>query len=230
MYIIYIRNYKKKLVYLLFITLLWVAMFVTASLFIGKTFAYNLTINGHLTFSYPLKYTIEDIFINEIIQGKTIEANYNISHHILQKFSTYQSIERQFSFDYPTAFELKEQTFSGAEILYHIGFKDKNKPIHGFVQVWNLPYSLEEFLEKSKATSMQNFINFTSQPITVDNNKGILWNYSILTNDNMNFKGLEAFWKKGDRMYRISYFIPGNLWNEKEYETFQKIVKSFKTY
>jgi len=205
-------------------------MLASASLFIGQTFLYNLTINEYLTFSYPLKFTIDEIFINEAVQGNTIEANYNISHHIAQKFSTYKSIEGQFSFDYPTAFELNEQHFSGAEILYHIGFKDKNRPIHGFVQVWNMPYSLEEFLEKSKAASMQNFIDFSSQPVTVDGNKGTFWMYSILTNSNTNYKGLEVFWKKDDTMYRISYFIPGNLWNEKEYEIFQKIVNSFKTY
>ena len=230
MYVIYIRDYKRKLIYLFLIVLLWAAMFLAASIFIGQTFAYNLTINDYLTFSYPLKYTIEDIFINENIQSNTIEANYNIAHHIPQKFSTYKSIEGKFSFDYPTAFELKEEYFSGAEILYHIGFKDKDKPIHGFVQVWNLPYSLEDFLEKSKKASIQDFISFTSQPITVDNSKGVFWKYSILTDDNMNYRGLEVFWKKDDKMYRISYFIPGNLWDEKEYETFLKIVKSFKTY
>jgi len=230
MYIIYIRNYKKKLFYLSLFIFLWIAMFLVASIYVGQTFLYNLTINDHLTFSYPLKYTIEDIFINENLQGNTIEANYNIVPHITQKFSTYTSIEGHFTFDYPTAFELKEQYFSGADILYHIGFRDKNRPIHGFVQVWNMPYSLEEFLEKSKATSTQNYISFTSQPIKIDKHTGTLWNYSILTDDNMNYKSLEVFWKKDDKMYRISYFVPGNLWNEKEYNTFLSIVKSFKTY
>lgn len=230
MYIIYVRNYKKKLFYLFMIILLWLAMFLIASIYIGQSFAYNLTINDHLTFSYPLKYTIEDIFINENVQENTIEANYNISQHITQKFSTYKSMEGQFTFDYPTAFELKEQYFNGAEILYHIGFRDKNRPIHGFVQVWNMPYSLEEFLEKSKSTSTQNYLDFTSQPTTIDKSSGILWKYNILTDDNMNYKGLEAFWKKNDKMYRISYFIPGNLWGEKEYDTFLNIVKSFKTF
>ncbi|HOQ01154.1 MAG TPA: PsbP-related protein [Acetivibrio clariflavus] len=205
-------------------------MFFAASIFVSRTFAYNLTVNDYLSFSYPLQYTIEDIFINEKVQGNTIETNYNIAHHIPQKFSTYKSIEGKFSFDYPTAFDLKEQYFSGAEILYHIGFKDKTKPIHGFIQVWNLPYSLEEFLEKSKASSMQNFLNFTSQQITVDSSRGVFWKYSILTDNNMNYRGLEVFWKKGDKMYRISYFVPENLWDEKEYETFLKIVNSFKTY
>lgn len=230
MYIIYVKNYKKKLFHLFLIIFLWIAMFLAASIYIGQAFAYNLTINNHLTFSYPLKYTIEDIFINENIQGNTIEANYIIGSHITQKFSTYKSIEGKFTFDYPTAFELKEQYFSGTEILYHIGFRDKNRPIHGFVQVWNMPYSLEEFLEKSKETSTQNFIDFTSQPITIDKTTGTFWNYSILTDDNMNYKGLEVFWKKDDKMYRISYFVPGNLWSEKEYDTFLNIVKSFKTY
>ncbi|NLL06580.1 MAG: hypothetical protein GX270_12530, partial [Clostridiaceae bacterium] len=73
-------------------------------------------------------------------------------------------------------------------------------------------------------------ISFTSQPIKIDKHTGTLWNYSILTDDNMNYKSLEVFWKKDDKMYRISYFVPGNLWNEKEYNTFLSIVKSFKTY
>ncbi|WP_010247463.1 PsbP-related protein [Acetivibrio cellulolyticus] len=230
MYIIYVKNYKKKIMYLSLIILLWIAMFMAASMLIGQTFAYNLTINDYLTFSCPTKYTIEDIFINQNIQANTIEANYNISQNIAQKFSTYKSMEGQFSFDYPTAFELKEQDFNSAEILYHIGFRDKNRPIHGFVQVWNMPYSLDEFLAKSKSTSTQNYLNFNSQSVTVDNSPAIFWNYSILTNDNINYRGLEVFWKKDNKMYRISYFVPGNLWSDKEYETFWSIVKSFKTF
>ncbi len=230
MYIIYIKNYKRKLLYLSIITLVWIVMFMAANMFIGQTFAYNLTINDHLSFSYPVKYAVEDIFINESIDKNTIEANYNISQHIAQKFSTYKSMEGQFSFDYPTAFELKEQDFGSAEILYHIGFRDKSNPIHGFVQVWNMPYPLEEFLKKSMSTSTQNYLSFSSQSTTVDNSPAVFWNYSILTNNNENYKGLEVFWKKDGKMYRISYFVPGNLWSEKEYETFQSIVKSFKTF
>lgn len=230
MYIIYVKNYKKKLIYLSVIVLLWIGMFLTARVFIDHTFAYKLTINDHLTFSYPMKYTLEDILVNESIHSSTIEANYNLIQNITQKFSTYKSMEGKFSFDYPSAFELKEQSFNSVEILYHIGFRDKNRPIHGFVQVWNMPYSLEEFLEKSKSTSTQNFTDFTSQSVTVDNSPGIFWNYSILTNENESYKGLEVFWKKDNKMYRISYFVPGNLWDNKEYETFWDIVKSFKTF
>lgn len=230
MYIIYINNYKRKLIYLSVIVCLWIGMFLTAKIFIDHTFAYNLTINNQLSFSYPMKYTLEDILVNESIQSSTIEANYNLIQNITQKFSTYKSMEGKFSFDYPSAFELKEQDFNSAEILYHIGFRDKNRPIHGFVQVWNMPYSLEEFLEKSKSTSTQSFTNFTSQSVTVDNNPGIVWNYSILTNENTSYTGLEAFWKKDGKMYRISYFAPRNLWDNKEYDTFWNIVKSFKTF
>jgi len=230
MYIIYVRNYKRKILYLFLITFLWIAMFLTANMYIGKRFAYNLTINSNFTFCYPLKYTIEDIFINKSIHKNTIEANYNINSQITQKFSTYKSIEGQFSFHYPTAFELKEQYFNSAEILYHIGFRDKNRPIHGFVQVWNMPHSLEKFLEQSKSTSIQNFLNFTSQKITVDKTNGILWDYNVLIDGNTNYKGLEVFWKKGEKMYRISYFLPGSLWNENEYDTFMYILKSFKTH
>lgn len=221
MQVFFVRSYKKKIPYIL---LMLILLYVVTLL--APDVCVNMTINNQLTFLCPTKYTIGDILINESLRKNTIEANYSMAGYVAQRFSTYTSMKGQFTFDYPTAFELSEENFNGAEVLYHIGFNDKNRPVHGFIQVWNMPYLLESFLEQSKSTSIQNYTSFTSQPIMVDNNEGILWRYNVVTQEE--YCGLEVFWKTKGKMYRISYFLPLRLWSEDEYNTFLHIVKSFK--
>jgi len=84
------------------------------------------------------------------------------------------------------------------------------------VQVWNLPYTLKEFLAKSKSASEQKYKQFEEKEVLVNSIPGIFWDYTVITQDNKSFKGNEVFLKKDDKMYRISYFVPENLWNKKE--------------
>lgn len=230
MYIIYVRDYKRRLLYLSAIIALWVLLFFLAGLFFNNNLTMNVTIDNYLSFSYPVKYDIDNIYINEVIKDSSIQTSKSLKKPMTKKFSTYKSIEGGFGFKYPSAFLLNEQEFEGTEILYHVGFKDKNKPNHGFVQVWNLPYDLNEFLAKSKSSSSQQYKNFESKPITVHNISGVYWDYTTVTRDKKSFKGNEVFLKKEDKMYRISYFVPEELWGKSEADVFQDIVCSFKTY
>jgi hypothetical protein len=205
-------------------------MFYLAGTFLGKSLIMNVTINDCLSFSYPLKYNVEDIYINELIEKNSVQTSFNLKKPITHRFSNYKSVKGNFSFEYPSAFELNEEEFDGAEILYHIGFKDKSNPVQGFVQVWNLPHSLKEFLENSKAQASQNFNSFESKPVTVNNIPGFYWNYTVLTRNGELYKCSEVFLQKEERMYRISYFVPYKMWDKNQSDIYWSIVSSFKTF
>lgn len=230
MHIIIVTNYKKKFVVLLSVLCLWVAMFLVASQLINNSFILRLTINDKLTFSYPVSYEIDNVYINESASEMDIVANWQFKKPQFHKFSDFKSKEGKFGFSYPGTYELNQQHFEGSEILYHIDFRDKSDAAHGFVQVWNMSSDLKDFLETSKSNSWTNFKTFTMQDIKVNGNPGYLWNYSVYAKDGSVYRGLEAFFKKDRLMYRISYFVPEEQWSEANFTIFQNIVKSFKTF
>jgi hypothetical protein len=230
LYIIFIRQYKKKILILSILLVLSFLSYFLFDLIIDKSMVFNVTINNCLTFSYPLKYQVSNIYINNQLEEEELAASYTFKKPKAVKFSNYKSLSGKFSFDYPSAFMLDEKNFSGSDILYHIDFFNKKDNVHGFVQVWNQPYSLEDFLQSSKETSQSNFVEFSSKSLLVNNNPGYYWNYTVETKSGEQYKGCEVFFMKNKLMYRISYFTPQNMWNKKQLETFWNIVKSFKTY
>ncbi|NMB34307.1 MAG: hypothetical protein GX992_08825 [Clostridium sp.] len=228
MYVIYVKNYKRRFFYLSIIITLWVALFLLTETFINTNHNTKMSIKNQFSFSCPGKYCIEDIYINETINDSFIQANVSLKSAVTKRFSAYKSGDSKFSFKYPSAFSINEYKFGGGEILYHVTFKDKVNPSHGFVQVWELPYDLNEFLEDSISHFGEQISNFSSSPVIVDHSPGIYWNYVITTEKGENFRGCEAFFKKKGRMYRISYFVPEHLWNKNEEKIYKKIVSSFK--
>lgn len=230
MYIIIIRQFKKKILVFALLLLMFFLSFYMVDLFVTRIMVLNITINDYLTFSFPLKYQIGGIYVNNQLDNVDPVVNYTYKKPKTIRFSNYKSLKGKFSFNYPSAFTLDEKNFSGSDILYHIDFYNKGENTHGFIQVWNQPYSLEEFLKNSKETSQLNFIEFASKDLLINNNPGYYWDYAVKTDEGSQFKGSEVFFKKDNLMYRISYFTPLDKWNRKHLETFWHIVKSFKTY
>jgi hypothetical protein len=228
MHIVLVTQYKKKLSLLGMALLLWTAVLIPANTIIRSNLLFNITINDQLVFSYPFTFIVENVYINERLSEGSIQTNSNFFRPRQLKFSTYNSIQGKFSFEYPSMYTLSLKDFAGSEILYHIDFQEKSHAAHGFVQVWNLPYSLEEFLNSSKSTSLQNYTHFEERPITVNGLPGYLWDYSFSDSSNNSYKGTEVFLKKDGRMYRISYFVPEKEWNESHHKIFLRIVNSFK--
>jgi len=190
----------------------------------------KIIIDDYFSFSFPLILTVGRIYINQQYGG-TVAVNSDISEPEHHKFSTYISLKGKFSFEYPSIFTLSEKDFPNSDIIFHIDFDDSQGIIHGFVQVWNLPYSLKQFLDNSKANSTLQFKNFTSKELDVDEKKGYLWDYTVFSNaDKKYYKGMEFFFKKKDTMYRISYFVPEKQWNKTNRDIFWKMVKSFIVY
>lgn len=224
MFFILITNYKKKILLIFSILLLWALIIVSTGLLIDESVKYTITVNSHLSFSCPLTYSISNIYSKDENSTPYVQA----SNSNYKNFINFKSSEEGFEFSYPTIFEINKQNFPGSEILYHIDFHNKQqKSKGGFVQVWSLPYSLEKFLEDSKQSAMVNFINFSSEKIKVNNLDGYLWEYTIKSASE-NYKALEVFFSKNSRLYRISYFLPEKNYDNDENELFWKIVKSLK--
>lgn len=180
-----------------------------------------------MEFSYPLDIKIDDIFVNEQAGDGSVQSSIPFSRPAARQFSNYKSLEGKFSFDYPSAFVLVPEELNGADILYHIDFHSKSGSDHGFVQVWNMPGSMEEFLKNAKNSSQQTYKYFKSGNIRVNGVPGYYWDYSVLAGGNY-YKGNEVFLKKDGRMYRISYFVPEADWDQQHLQLFRNMVKSFK--
>lgn len=190
----------------------------------------SITVNSVFTFSYPLLITADRVYINRYYED-SITVSSDISNPEFDKFSTYISLKGKFLFEYPSIFVLTEEDFPKGDILVHIDFKGNEDIIHGFVQAWDMPYSLKEFLDNSKNNSTLKFKDFIFKELDIGENKGYLWDYQVFSdNDNKYYKGMEFFFKKGHRMYRISYFVPTDIWNKYNERLFLSIVKSFKVF
>ncbi|MDP4183495.1 MAG: PsbP-related protein [Bacillota bacterium] len=228
MHVVFISNYKKKLFRTCLILVAWIGLFIILNILLSKNINYKFTINNCLSFSCPVDFKVENIFVNEHNKDETIETGLPFVNPRTETFSNYKSIKGKFSFDYPSIFVLNEREFSGSEILYHIEFKSDGT--NGFVQVWNLPYSLNEFLEKAKSTSQLKFEYFSSKPIKVNGLEGYFWDYSITDRNGKQIKCNEVFLQKDNKIYRISYFVPEEQWNAYQKKIFFDIVNSLKIY
>lgn len=224
MHLIFVTNYKKKLLIIFSLLLLWLLIVLGTGILIDKTVKYSVTIDNHLSFSYPATLNILNLYSKNDNSAPYIQA----SNSNYKSFIDFKSADEGLEFSYPSIFEINQLKFSGGEILYHIDFQNKqDKKKAGFIQVWNMPISLEQFLQESKKSAMVDFINFSSKKIKVNNLEGYLWEYTV-KGSSMNFKALEVFLSKNSKLYRISYFVPEKEYSKDEYEMLWKIVESLK--
>lgn len=227
MHILIIKDYRKKVISTILLMMLWISM-IGITAFVGSNpLLFKVSINKTTQFSYPVSYKIDSIYINESMDENAVKA---VSLFSSPQVETLKKIEPKglgFSFTFPSAFQVTEQSFVGNEILYHIDFSDKSKEAYGFVQVWNLKSPLKDFLIASKNTALSNFKDFKMSELKVNNLDGYLWDYTSV-NDSRAIKALEAFLQKDGKMYRISYFIPEKFYNKYHEKTFMNIVNSIK--
>ena len=210
------------------VLIFWFLLFSLSNLLIKNKLAYHLTIDHYLSFSYPVKYKIDDIFVNENLRDNIIQTNFSFKRAIIENYKNFESGDHKFSFKYPASFTLSQKDFGGSDILYHIDFHSQQNQSQGFIQVWHQPYALADFLARSKATSVQDFLSFKQTPLKVHELPGYLWDYTVQSGANT-YKGMEVFLKKDDSMYRVSYFTPANLWNKEQSDIFWSMVNSLKT-
>jgi hypothetical protein len=224
MYFLYVANCRKKLLLIIGIILFWAVLIMGVGILFDDTIKYTVTVNSQISFTCPSDFAITDIYASDINSAPYIQA----SNSKYKSFVDFYSSEQDFHFTYPSNFKLDQKTFPGSEILYHVDFQNKSdKKFIGFVQVWNLPYPLEKFLESSKENSLSEFINFSSKKITVNDLDGFFWEYTVKSAKE-NFKCLEVFLSKGTKMYRLSFYIPEKKYSKEDYDMFWKMVNSFK--
>ncbi|MDF2987778.1 MAG: hypothetical protein K0R50_3288 [Eubacterium sp.] len=223
MNLIIITNYKRKLLILLAVVILWGLLIYGAGLIYDGTVEYTISVNSDISVSYPSILNVKNIYSKFNDAAPYIQA----SNTNYKNFVEFHSQEEGFKFSYPSIFKLDQQIFPGSEILYHIDFQNKeDKKFYGFVQVWNMPYSLEKFLELSKEAAMNEFENFSSKKIKVNGLDGYFWEYTTKS-ANENYKNLEVFLTKGSKFYRISFYIPEKDYGKNDNDMFWRMVNSF---
>lgn len=230
MHIIIVRNYKRKIACLAAFIAFWALILVSADYFLDENLTLHITVDHHISFSYPLSMDISDIYINDRLSDVSIDTNYTFRKPAEHKFSALESTEEQCVFDCPTAIFMENRELPGNEILYHITFHDSTGKQQGFVQVWKLTEPVEQFLTQAKRASDGSAENFRTSRAGIGNTTGYLWNYSFLGEHRTYYKGSELFFKKDDRLYRFSYFVPENQWSWKQEKTFWKMAGSFKVF
>lgn len=236
MVILYVHNLRKKAFVLMILIAVWAAMYFFTDYIVNNMPVSTITVEDLFTFSYPPLLVAEKIYINETYANEqnnenVITVSANMVKPVMQNFSSYIFLKGKLTFDYPSIFTLSEKEFQDGDILYHIDFSDNQGIIHGFVQVWKMPYSLKEFLDKSIENSTQVYESFKYEEKDIGDKRGYLWDYTVFSgNDNTYYKGMEFFFKKRDFMYRISYFVPKKEWDKTKESIFWRMVESFTVY
>lgn len=224
---IIVSQVRRKLAIIASSALLWLIMFILGSYLIENRLHITVSIGSFMEFSCPYGISVDKIISKSSVEEQLVVTSFFPSSPRAEQFIDYDSLEGKFSFKYPSAFILKKAAFTGGDILYHIDFHDKDDSSHGFVQVWNLPGDLGSFLDKSKETSQQTYKYFSQSSVLINGIKSYLWDYDVLTGGGY-YKGMEVFLKKDGRMYRLSYFVPEEKWDDRQSQIFRDMVKSLK--
>lgn len=224
MFIFIVNNFKKRITKLFLVSILWIGVIVWALYAFGSNVRFTITVDNNMTFSYPNNIIIKNIYSNGKSPISTIQASNSAKRATIE----INVPEQKLQFSYPSTFKISKQDFPGSDIIYHIDFTNKEKKgSAGFIQVWNMPYSLDNFLKNSKENSLAEFLEFNSKKVNVNGLDGYLWEYTVKSSGG-NFKGLEVFLQKNSKLYRVSYFIPESLYTIQDKNTFTQIVNSLK--
>jgi len=227
LFIYVIRNARRKMLFLLLSIILWTASFYLAKTLFEKYIMYSITINRFIEFSYPYSIKLDRLFFKNGLH-LAVETTAPGPGPGFEEIENILSVDNYFSMKYPSWFEITPHEMGG-EILYHIDFSDWDKTIHGFVQVWNLPQPLNKFLEDSARLAGSGMDNVEVKSISVDGVNGFLWSYKTSSGDNTSpFYAYEAFLKKGEIMYRLSFFVPADKWSKDKEDVFMKMLNSFR--
>jgi len=128
-------------------------------------------------------------------------------------------------FKYPSGFKFIEETFEGGEIIYHLNFVGKSDDVNGYIQIWNLKATLDEFIKHARSTSSTNIYDFKQDKITVRDLSGYIWNYKIKSTQG-NIVARQAFLEKDFKMYVVSLFVPQGANNGEYDDIFKEMVNS----
>ena len=160
-------SFRKKLINLALFAAAWALFFTLGSYAVDNMLLFSISVDSSADFSYPYAIEVDDIWITDAYSDKAAVSVYCPYEPKTREFTDFESVEGSFSFKYPSAFIIKPQNFNGTDILYHIDFHEINGKAHGFVQVWNMPGSLGDFLKKSFEASEKTYKFFNSKEFII---------------------------------------------------------------
>lgn len=227
MHVLIVPDFRRRVIGISLLCVLWLSMIVLSDSMSTSTKFTNVSLSDNIKFSYPINMKIDRVYVSEKADVDGVKTTGLFSTAPVNVMKNIEAKGLGFSFSFPSAFQISEQSFVGNEILYHVDYSDKGKNIAGFVQVWNLQTPLKDFLINSKNTSPGNFKNFEMSELKINNLDGYLWDYTAV-NDNNSIKALEAFFQKDGKMYRVSYFVPEKSYTKEHEKIFMNILKSLK--
>ena len=179
-----------------------------------------------LTFLISL--SLNTIFVPAI---ETFKDNQEIKALAKQTYKEYKVLDNTFSFKLPRDWTTWSESFEGGEIIYSLFFKSPDSKLHGFIQVWNMEKSLEQFVNESRnaAVGTVDFKYYDISQIMVDRKVGYLMDYSRQNDEGKYYKGYEAL-IEGDnnKIYRASFFVEEKNWKDFYKMVFNTIIQSFK--
>lgn len=98
--------------------------------------------------------------------------------------------------------------FEGRDITYHLNING-NDGIHGYVQIWQLDTTMQDFLNNARKYKSQSVYDFEQKEIQLGNNiKGYKWCYSVKNQDG-DIVARQSFISKpgSTKMYVITLYI-----------------------
>ncbi|MGI6528799.1 MAG: hypothetical protein ACOX3J_03765 [Clostridia bacterium] len=188
------------------IWLLLIAFFI----YIENHKAYVISIDD-LSVSFPTK-----IYITE---PDSIEAAI--------RFKEYKSSNNEFWVRFPQAFQLREELFEGRDITYHLNING-NDGIHGYVQIWQLDTTMQDFLNNARKYKSQSVYDFEQKEIQLGNNiKGYKWCYSVKNQDG-DIVARQSFISKpgSTKMYVITLYIQKKMYSDDFEKLYDDILYS----
>lgn len=120
----------------------------------------------------------------------------------------YSSEREGVKFAYPNGWSIRtERDLSGGEILETISFMSPDQSVHGFVQVMKLNKPIPEYVSQAQKSMVPGFdsldfkqtVNGDKQGFVLSYKRGVGYARSV---------AVEYFFKKGEKVYRFSYFYP----------------------
>lgn len=148
----------------------------------------------------------------------------------IKNLKEYKALNGEIQYRLPEDWITEERKFEEDEIIYHNEFQSKDLKVHGFVQVWDINYSIKEFLQSSKiiAEKQNKISDYVMESIEVNNNPGYSINYIIRNKQDNSFKCYEYFLNKDDKIIRLSFFVKENKFKENMPTIFKNIVSTLK--
>ena len=172
-----------------------------------------------LTFSYPTMWsmTIEELEYPEIysVSGKVKTSN-------VKPFIDDQNL---IQFNYPIQWLVKQEAFSGSEILKHIRLVSPDKKNISIIEVWKEYKPLISFINDIRVAHIRGSEaeRFKVEKAIYNNYQGYIVSYKI-----NNILCKEFYFTQDNRIYRIGYFYNGPRWTKEQENNFLSILQSLK--